>query len=89
VRAFYMGSLLLSSVAIVLLRIVITRSPELRASAAAPPTALAAAFVAVGAIAIALVVGTAVPAIGLWSLVVLVPAEPIARRVSRRAGRER
>jgi uncharacterized membrane protein len=83
VRFLYIGSVLAGSAALLVLEVVIARVPELRRHPDQPSTGVWSGVAMVGSLVLALVLGTAVSAISLWSLLLLVPAGMIGARLDR------
>ncbi len=83
VRFLYIASVLAGSAALLLLEVVIARTPALRLHPDRPSTGVWSGVAMVGALVLALVLGAAVPAISLWALLLLVPAGLVGARLDR------
>jgi uncharacterized membrane protein len=85
VRFFYIGSVFVTSLTLIGLELTIDRNPDVRRDPAAhrprPISRLASAFM----LLTALLVGTFVPAIGLWAMFLTILSGPLANRLDRRA----
>jgi uncharacterized membrane protein len=86
-HALYIGTMLLTTVATLLQVWVIRRSPALQAEGARDVVTLAPALATTAIMATALVVSVGVPAIGLWSLFLLLLTDPLVRLIQRVFGR--
>jgi uncharacterized membrane protein len=84
VRFVYIASVLASSALLLALQIVMRRSPELWVDSETFDDPLSEAIVTVLALVVALIVGTAVPAIGMWALFLLLASGPIEALLNRR-----
>jgi uncharacterized membrane protein len=80
----YIGTLAVTSLAGLAMHAVITRSPAIRAPGAAEHRDLVPGLVTVGTMLVALVLALAVPAVGMWALLLLVAAPLITRLLNRR-----
>jgi uncharacterized membrane protein len=83
VRFVYIASVLASSVAITALGLLIDRTPELRADPETAPPPWQARVLLPALIVVALVVALAVPAIGMWAMLILFLAGPLGTRIAR------
>ena len=83
VRFLYIASVLMVSVTLAGLEISIDRDPDVRTDPDAPRPRLISRLAVAITITLALVVGTAIEAIGLWSMFLTVLAGPLARRLDR------
>jgi TMEM175 potassium channel family protein len=80
VRAVYIGSVLATSVALLVVERVIDRTPSVWRDGRRPLRTLRSELVAPLLIAVALVVGVTIPVIGMWAMVLVALTEPVARR---------
>jgi len=85
--AIYIATLLVTSLAGLTMKVLISRHPELLAPGAARDDSLGPAITAPVSIAAALVVSQLVPGAGLWSLLLLFAAIPVDRYLASRAAR--
>jgi uncharacterized membrane protein len=79
----YIGTLAVTTLAGLAMEVVIARSPELRAPGAADHHDLVPGLVTVGTMLVALVLALVVPAVGMWSLLLLFVAPLVIRLLSR------
>ena len=79
----YIGTLTVTGLAGLAMHAVIVRTPTLRASGAAEDDELVPGLVAVGTMLVAFVLALALPAVGLWSLLLLAVAPLVIRMVRR------
>ena len=79
----YIATLAVTSLAGLAMHAVIARSPHLRAPGAVAHLDLVPGLVTVGTMLVALVLALAVPAVGLWSLLLLVVAPLVTRLLTR------
>jgi uncharacterized membrane protein len=84
VRGIYIGSLLVTSLCLALLEYVIERTPGLWADPSDSGVDLVNALAAAAALAVALVIAVTIPAIGMWSLLLLFVSPHVVRVVKRR-----
>jgi uncharacterized membrane protein len=84
VSALYIGTMLVTTAAGAALQWLVGRSPELLARGVAP-AGIRSSLMATATMVVALIIAVAVPAIGLWSILLLVPSGLIDDRLSRRA----
>jgi uncharacterized membrane protein len=82
--ALYIGTMVVTTAAETLMMLMIARSPALQSAVAPTTIPLAPWVITTVAMAVALVVAVAVPAIGLWALLLLVPASFVGPGVTRR-----
>lgn len=82
VHALYIGAVLASSASLDLLRYVLSRHPDLYGHGFDPVDMTTTA-----SIAVALVVAVAVPAIGMWAMVLVILSGPVQARIERRRRR--
>ncbi|MET0326179.1 MAG: TMEM175 family protein [Ilumatobacteraceae bacterium] len=71
VRFVYIGSVLASSLALLLIQLIIEHTPALLLDPDGPRDPIRLAYVTPALLTVALVVGVAVPAIGMWALLLL------------------
>jgi uncharacterized membrane protein len=83
-RALYIGTLLLITAGSLAQQWIITRNPALQAPAVRGTFTIVPAAVTVAAVAVALIVAVAVPAIGIWSLLILTTTGAVDRWIQRR-----
>jgi uncharacterized membrane protein len=83
VRFVYIASVLASSLAIAALGFLIDRTPALRADPETPPPPWQLRLLLPALIVVALVVAVAVPAIGMWAMLLLFLQAPLSRRLPR------
>jgi uncharacterized membrane protein len=83
VYALYVGTMLVSSAALLLQQWMYTRSPELQSERVRGKLTLIPAAVNTGLMLVAFVIAVTLPAIGLWGLLLLFLAEPIERVLMR------
>jgi len=83
--AIYIATLLITSLAGLAMKIIMTRHPELLAPGAKHDARLGPSITAPVSIAVALVVSQVVPGAGLWSLLLLFAAIPVDRYLMHRA----
>ena len=87
VRFLYIGTVLLSSAGLLLIDIVLRSSPDLwAADATASDFSLVPGLTAVMVLIVALIIGTAIEPIGMWSLALLLLTTPFERWFRRRRG---
>jgi uncharacterized membrane protein len=79
----YIGTLAVTSLAGLAMHAVIARTPAIRAPGAAEHHDLVPGLVAVGTLLVAFVLALAFPAVGMWSLLLLVVAPLVIRVLSR------
>ncbi len=84
VRFLYIGSVFLSNATMVGLQVIVDRTPSLRRDPDAVPPPLAARLVTPGIVLVALIVGVAVPSIGLWAMFLMFLSGPLTTRFARR-----
>jgi len=87
--AIYIATLLVTSLAGVVMKVIMSRHPELLAPGATRDSPLGPSITASVSIAVALVVSQVVPGAGLWSLLLLFAAIPVDRFLARRTARDR
>lgn len=82
----YIGTMLVTTVMSLLAQLIVIRSPSLRAPNVPGGTSLIPAAAAAGAMGMALLLVVAIPALGPWSLIVLLLTGPLERlfRLRRR-----
>ncbi len=80
VSALYIGTILVSAIALELLTVVIARTPEIQTDA--PPPVPDPTMVILTAVA--LIIAVAIPAIGMWAMLLLFLQGPIGAAVQRR-----
>jgi len=83
--ALYIATLLITSLAGLVMKVIMSRHPELLAPGAKRDTQWGPAITAPVSIAVALVVSQVVPGAGLWSLFLLFAAVPVDRYLARRS----
>ena len=83
VRFVYIASVLASSLAIAALGFLIDRTPALRADPETAPPPWQLRLLLPALIVVALVVAVAVPAIGMWAMLILLLAGPLSGRLAR------
>jgi uncharacterized membrane protein len=83
-RALYIGTLLVASIAVLVQQWAIVHWPKLQMDEQRGSAHLDSAVVLVVLMAVALVVSVAVPAIGLWALLLLLLSTPVERFLLRR-----
>ena len=79
----YIASVFLVSLTLVVVNLAMVRAPEIHRAGVAPPSTHGG-IVATGLIVVAFVVAVTVPAIGMFSMFVMVLAGPVERLVFRR-----
>jgi uncharacterized membrane protein len=84
VRFVYIGSVLASSLALLLIQLIIEHQPELWLDPAETPHRAGAKYVTPALLAMALVLGVAVPAIGMWAMLLLFLSAPLSTRLAER-----
>jgi len=87
VHALYVGTMLITSVGVLLQQLSIVRRPELTAEEHRGEADMIAAVILTVTMAVILVVVIALPGIGLWALLLLLASRPLERVV--RSRRER
>lgn len=85
----YIGTMLVNTYAGLAQRIIIERTPELHVAGESRDGAVRAALIAAGAMTLAFVLAVFVPGVGLWALLVLLPAGWIQRGLIGRRRRHR
>ncbi|WP_116449391.1 TMEM175 family protein [Blastococcus litoris] len=80
----YIGTLAVTTLAGIAMDAVIARSPELRVPGAAVRDDLVPGLVTAGTMLVALVIALVLPAVGMWSLLLLVISPLVVRLLSRR-----
>lgn len=85
VRAFYIGSVAVCSLALALVDVVVLRDPTLWWEGERPDVDIFRLVLTLGLIAAAFVVGVLVEPIGMWAMLLLLVAVPVGRRRDRRA----
>ena len=80
----YIGTLAVTSLAGLAMHAVIARSPGIRTPGAVEHHDLVPGMVTVGTMLVALVLALAVPAVGMWSLLLLIAAPLVTRLLNRR-----
>ena len=83
VRALYIGSLVACSVALAVIDVAILRSPDTWPDGERPDIDVTAVVVRLGVMSAAFVIGTFVAPVGLWALLLLFLARPIAGWIER------
>ena len=83
VRALYIGSLMACSVALAVIDVAILRSPDTWPGGERPDIDVTAVVVRLGMMAAAFVIGTFVAPVGLWALLLMFLARPIAGWIER------
>ena len=83
VRALYIGSLVACSVALAVIDVAILRSPDTWPGGERPDIDVTAVVVRLGMMAAAFVIGTFVAPVGLWALLLMFLARPIAGWIER------
>jgi uncharacterized membrane protein len=83
VRIVYISAVLASSLALVGIEVLIDRTPALRSDPDEVPAPVVSRLVLPALILAALVVSVAVPAIGMWAMLLLFLAGPLSVRLSR------
>jgi uncharacterized membrane protein len=86
VYGLYVGTMLVTSTALLIEQWIITANPELQAESVRGTLTVAPAVTATVVIAVALVIAVAVPSIGLWSLMLLFVAKLVDRFMHRVRG---
>lgn len=84
VRLLYLATITFTSGSLVLLTCVVHATPRLRARSGPPDFSLAPGLITFGALVVATILGSAIEAIGLRSLLLLVVAAPITSRIDAR-----
>jgi uncharacterized membrane protein len=87
VHGLYVGTMLLAAVGVLLQVVAIVRQPELQAEDHRGETELAPAVITTVLMAVAFIVVIALPAIGLWALLLLVLSRPLEHLVRSRRPR--
>jgi uncharacterized membrane protein len=85
-NALYIGTILLANVAFTLQEWIVTRSPELQEESARGSMIVHPAVVSTITIAVALVLAATIPSVGLYAMLLLIPAGWIEGRITRRRG---
>ncbi len=80
VSALYIGTILVSAIALELLTVIISRTPEIQTEA--PPPVPDPTMVILTAVA--LIIAVTIPAIGMWAMLLLFLQGPIGAAVQRR-----
>jgi uncharacterized membrane protein len=86
VRFLYIGTVLVTSAALVAVEVVVTKTPAIWTDPHGVNVDLVSGFTNLGALAVALIVGVAVPTIGMWALLLRLAEPLITGAVRRRAG---
>ncbi|MBK4346389.1 TMEM175 family protein [Lacisediminihabitans changchengi] len=89
IDAIYIGTMFVTSLSGLMLKVIISRHPEILSADAGSTTALGASVVAVVTMGVALVLALVVPGVGLWALLLLFVDIPIQRVLDRRHRRTR
>lgn len=89
VYGLYIGTILVSCLALVLIERTLQRDPALAPDRGDDPIDLTDGLVTAALLLAALVVAVTVPAIGIWALLLLLASAPITRFVSSRRARRR
>jgi TMEM175 potassium channel family protein len=88
--ALYVGTMTASAACLLLLTVLISRRPGLRrADVTADDSTVRAAVTTTALLALALVVGVALPAVNYWALLLLVLTGPVERLLRQRTDRVR
>jgi len=87
VSATYIGTMVVSTGAMTLQLLIAVRNPALQTEATRGTLRLAPSLVALGSLVLALVVAVVFPSIGLWAILLMVPAGYVQRAVSERRER--
>jgi len=81
VRFVYIASVLATSLALLLVQLIIDRTPELQFEPDAPRDPAGLMYVTPGLLLLALALGVTVPAIGMWAMLLLFLTGPVSRRI--------
>ncbi len=81
----YIGTMLVTSLATLGAQWLIVRSPELQAEAVRGTLSVTAVAITAVAMAVAFLIAIALPSVGLWALLALVPIGVVRRILARRA----
>jgi uncharacterized membrane protein len=82
-NAIYIGTLLVATIAGLVQQWAIVRWPDLQDDAVRGEATLASGLISTGIMAVVFVCVVAIPAIGLWSLLLLLASRPLERVISR------
>ncbi len=83
VNAIYIGTLLVATIAGLIQQWAIVRWPDLQDDAVRGEATLTAALISTGIMAVVFVSVVAVPAVGLWALLLLLASRPVEYVISR------
>jgi len=83
-NALYIGTILVADAAYLLQRWIVARTPELQDDSVRGTQHLLSTVVGTGTVLVALIVAVAIPAVGLYALLLLVPATVVEGRIARR-----
>jgi uncharacterized membrane protein len=86
IRFLYLATITAGSAALALLELVVHRRPEIRTGDGPAEFSLLPGLLTLGLLIVATIVATAVPAIGLWALLLLLASNPIGKWIERRTG---
>ena len=85
VRFVYIGSVLATSLALLLVQLIVDRTPGLRLEPDAPRDPAGLMYVTPGLLLLALALGVTVPAIGMWAMLLLFLSGPVSSRIEARS----
>lgn len=82
--ALYIGTLAFTTAAATAQQLILARKPELQHEEVRGGVAVVGSVISTGAMLLALLISVVVPSVGLWSLLLLVLADPITGLINRR-----